>query len=150
MHATDTFMASPSHGSEVPPERKSHLLAEPADVKQSASTSQAIYSHAIRATDLASQSCGVADSQRNVPVCCKLTTPEIMTIDMPVTGCRISERCGCLLQMLSPGRGEQIKGDFASAAKVGKLRLEANSTVNLKGVFFRVSAVLPHMPQAMS
>lgn len=41
---------------------------------------------------------------------------------------------GTVIQMLSPGRGEQIKGDFASAAKVGELRLEANSTVNLKGM----------------
>jgi len=38
-----------------------------------------------------------------------------------------------VLQVLSPGRGEQIKGDFASAAKIGEVHLEANSTVKLAG-----------------
>ena len=36
-------------------------------------------------------------------------------------------------QVLSPGRGEQIKGDFAAAAKIGEVHLEANSTVKLAG-----------------
>ena len=36
-------------------------------------------------------------------------------------------------QVLSPGRGEQIKGDFAAAAKIGEVNLEANSTVKLAG-----------------
>ncbi len=35
--------------------------------------------------------------------------------------------------MLSPGRGEQIKGDFAAAPKVGEVHLEANSTAKLAG-----------------
>lgn len=38
-----------------------------------------------------------------------------------------------LLQVLSPGRGEQIKGDFAAAAKVGEVNLQANSTAHLAG-----------------
>ena len=38
-----------------------------------------------------------------------------------------------LLQVLSPGRGEQIKGDFAAAAKIGELHLQTNSSAKLAG-----------------
>ncbi|DBA75927.1 TPA: hypothetical protein ACH3X2_008986 [Trebouxia sp. C0005] len=41
---------------------------------------------------------------------------------------------GTTIQALSPGRGEQIKGDFAAAAKIGEVHLEANSTVKLAGM----------------
>lgn len=41
---------------------------------------------------------------------------------------------GTTIQVLSPGRGEQIKGDFAAAAKIGEVNLEANSTVKLAGM----------------
>lgn len=42
-------------------------------------------------------------------------------------------------QALSPGRGEQIKGDFAAAAKIGEVHLEANSTVKLAGEASKLS-----------
>jgi hypothetical protein len=42
-------------------------------------------------------------------------------------------------QVLSPGRGEQIKGDFAAAAKIGEVHLAANSNVKLAGVPSKLS-----------
>ena len=35
--------------------------------------------------------------------------------------------------MLSPGRGEQVKGDFAAASKIGEVNLQTNSTTDLAG-----------------
>lgn len=43
------------------------------------------------------------------------------------------QRTTVVSQVLSPGRGEQIKGDFAAAAKIGDVHLEANSNVKLAG-----------------
>ena len=37
------------------------------------------------------------------------------------------------LQVLSPQFGEQIKGDFAEAIKVGEVDLSANSSAKLTG-----------------
>lgn len=41
-----------------------------------------------------------------------------------------------LLQVLSPGRGQQIKGDFAAAAKIGEVNLQTNSSAKLAGQHF--------------
>ena len=38
------------------------------------------------------------------------------------------------LQVLSPQYGEQIKGDFAEAPKIGEVDLGVNSTVKLTGL----------------
>lgn len=56
------------------------------------------------------------------------------------------QRTAGVPQVLSPGRGEQIKGDFAAAAKIGEVHLEANSTVKLAGEPFKFSQLTLSTP----